>query len=164
MSFSRVNGPGWAVGDQLTSAQMNQLDIEHSLSLKGGNTTATLPDQLWSQVTIAGGGRLTAHASAAIVVDMVEEGLDHHSQEAVIAWLRRRAPSQTPLFLMTRSNAILDLAALGADETLIYCPPNHSPPFQVAPIPGAYGYESVAACLGSPAVRARSAKQPTEAI
>ena len=101
---------------------------------------------------------------AAIVVDMVEEGLDHHSQEAVIAWLRRRAPSQTPLFLMTRSNAILDLAAMGADETLIYCPPNHSPPFQVAPIPGAYGYESVAACLGSPAVRARSAKQPTEAI
>lgn len=100
---------------------------------------------------------------AAIVVDMVEEGLDHHSQEALIAWLRRRAPGQAPLFLMTRSSAILDLAAMGEHETLIYCPPNHSPPYQVAPFPGAYGYESVAACLGSPAVRARSAKRPPEA-
>lgn len=98
--------------------------------------------------------------ASAIVVDMVEQGLDHASQEAVIAWLRRRDPLSVPLFLMTRSSAILDLAAMGPDETLIYCPPNHSPPFPVAPVPGAHGYESVAACLGSPAVRARTAERP----
>ncbi|OYU68694.1 MAG: MerR family transcriptional regulator [Alphaproteobacteria bacterium PA2] len=98
--------------------------------------------------------------ASAIVVDMVEQGLDHASQEAVIAWLRRRGPGATPLFLMTRSSAILDLAAMGPDETLIYCPPNHSPPFPVTPVPGAHGYESVAACLGSPAVRARTANRP----
>ena len=103
---------------------------------------------------------LEADQPAAIVVDMVEQGLDHVSQEAVIAWLRRRTADQPLLFLMTRSSAILDLNAMGEDETLIYCPPNHSPPFQVAPVPGAHGYESVAACLGAPAVRARAENRP----
>jgi hypothetical protein len=57
---------------------------------------------------------------------------------------------------MTRSNVILDLAAVGVDEAIILCPANHSPPIHVAPYPGASGYEAVATCLASPEVRART--------
>ena len=92
-----------------------------------------------------------------VVVDMVEQGLDEATQEAVIAHLRRRGPGAQPLFLMTRSSAILDLAALGPDEAIILCPANHAPPTRVAPYPGAPGYEAVATCLASPEVRARTA-------
>ena len=46
--------------------------------------------------------------------------------------------------------------AVGPDETIILCPANHSPPTQVAPFPGAPGYEAVATCLASPEVRART--------
>ena len=97
-----------------------------------------------------------AEAPSALVVDMVEQGLDHATQEAVIAWLRRRGPGARPLFLMTRSSAILDLSAMGEDEAIILCPANHSPPMRVAAWPGAPGYEAVATCLASPEVRART--------
>jgi hypothetical protein len=70
---------------------------------------------------------------------MVEQGLDQAAQEAVIAHLRRRGPGGWPLFLLTRSSAIRDLAAVGADEAIILCPANHSPPTRVAPYPGAPG-------------------------
>ena len=99
---------------------------------------------------------LEADGPSVLVVDMVEHGLDHASQEAVIAHLRRRGPEARPLFLMTRSNAILDLAAVGADEAIILCPANHSPPTLVAPYPGAPGFEAVATCLASSEVRART--------
>jgi hypothetical protein len=59
--------------------------------------------------------------------------------------------------MLTRSCAILDLTAVGPDETIILCPANHSPPTQVTPYPGAPGYEAVATCLASPEVRARTA-------
>jgi hypothetical protein len=48
------------------------------------------------------------------------------------------------------------LAAMGAEEAIIFCPANHSPPISVAPYPGARGYEAVATCLASPEVRART--------
>lgn len=99
---------------------------------------------------------LECDRSAAIVVDMVEEGLDQASQQALMAYLRRRGPGARPLFLMTRSNAILDLAEVTREETIILCPANHSPPIQVAPYPGSPGYEAVATCLASPEVRART--------
>jgi DNA-binding transcriptional MerR regulator len=99
---------------------------------------------------------LEAEGPAAIVVDMVEQGLDQATQEAVIAHLRRRGPGARPLFLMTRSCAILDLTAVGPDEAIILCPANHSPPSRVAPWPGSPGYEAVATCLASPEVRART--------
>jgi hypothetical protein len=99
---------------------------------------------------------LEAEGPAILVVDMVEQGLDRAAQEALIAHLRRRGPGARPLFLMTRSCAILDLAAVGADEAIILCPANHSPPTRVAPYPGAPGYEAVATCLASPEVRART--------
>jgi len=94
--------------------------------------------------------------TAVLVVDMIEQGLEEATQVAVVAWLRRRGAHGRPLFLLTRSSAILDLAEAGADETIIFCPPNHSPPIQVAPYPGSPGYEAVATCLASPAVRSRT--------
>ncbi|HEY9233669.1 MULTISPECIES: MerR family transcriptional regulator [Phenylobacterium] len=99
---------------------------------------------------------LEARSPAVLVVDMVEQDLDEPTQEALIARLRRRGPGARPLFLMTRSSAILDLAAIGPDEVIILCPANHSPPSRVTPHPGAPGYEAVATCLASPAVRART--------
>jgi hypothetical protein len=99
---------------------------------------------------------LEAEGPAILVVDMIEQGLDQASQVALIAHLRRRGPDSRPLFLLTRSCAILDLAAVGTDEAIILCPANHSPPMQVAPYPGAPGFEAVATCLASPEVRART--------
>ena len=92
----------------------------------------------------------------AFVIDMVEQGLDEASQEAVISHLRRRGPDAPPLFLLTRSNAILDLSAAGPGEAIIFCPANHALPSFVQPFPGAPGYEAAATCLGSPEVRART--------
>ena len=99
---------------------------------------------------------LEAGSPAVFVVDMVEQGLDQATQQAVVAWLRRRRSDGRPLFLLTRSSAILDLAAVGADESILFCPANHSPPTRVTPYPGAPGYEAVATCLASPEVRART--------
>ncbi|MDO9403178.1 MAG: MerR family transcriptional regulator [Polaromonas sp.] len=106
---------------------------------------------------------LLAEGPAVLVVDMIEEELDEATQEALVAWLRCHGPvgprgaGARPVFLLTRSSAILDLAAIGPDETIILCPANHSPPSQVTPCPGAPGYEAVATCLASPTVRSRTA-------
>jgi DNA-binding transcriptional MerR regulator len=94
--------------------------------------------------------------SQPVVIDLLEQGLDKATQEAVIAHLRRRSPDAPPLFVMTRSSSILDLDALGPDETVIFCPANHAPPCRVDPYPGAPGYEALASCLATPEVRARS--------
>jgi DNA-binding transcriptional MerR regulator len=91
-----------------------------------------------------------------LVVDMVEQGLDRVTQEALIACLRRRNSSVRPLFLLTRSSSILDLDAVGDDEQIILCPANHSPPSRVRPYPGFPGFEAVATCLAPPEVRART--------
>lgn len=99
---------------------------------------------------------LEAETPAALVIDMVEQGLDQPTQEALIAHLRRRASRERPLFLMTRSSSILDLADVGPDEAILLCPANHSPPTLVSPYPGAPGYEAVATCLAPPDVRART--------
>jgi DNA-binding transcriptional MerR regulator len=100
---------------------------------------------------------LEAEGPGILVVDMVEQGLDHATQEALSAHLRQRGASGArPLFLLTRSSAILDLTAVGPDEAIILCPANHGPPTRVAPYPGAPGYEAVATCLASPEVRART--------
>ncbi|TAJ89220.1 MerR family transcriptional regulator [Reyranella sp.] len=99
---------------------------------------------------------LEAETPAVLVIDMVEQGLDQATQEALIAHLRRRGSKERPLFLMTRSSSILDLAEVGADEAILLCPANHSPPMRVSPYPGAPGYEAVATCLAPPDVRART--------
>ncbi len=100
---------------------------------------------------------LEADGPQYLIIDMIEQGLDEATQRAVIAHLRRSASARRPLFLLTRSCAILDLDSLGADEAILFCPANHSPPISVAPHPGAPGYEAVATCLAPPEVRARSA-------
>jgi hypothetical protein len=101
---------------------------------------------------------LEAEQPTAVVVDMVEQGLDQPTQEALIAHLRLRAKAGArPLFLMTRSSAILDLSAVGPDESALFCPANHSPPVRVVPYSGAPGLEAVSMCLGSPEARARTA-------
>ncbi len=99
---------------------------------------------------------LAAENPAILVIDMVETDLDQASQEALMSYLRRRGPDARPLFLMTRSSSILDLAATGPDEAIILCPANHSPPTSVAPYPGAPGYEAVTTCLATPEVRGRT--------
>lgn len=105
-------------------------------------------------VTLISG--LESEGPAILVVDMIEQGLDQPTQEALIAHLRRRTSGARPIFMLTRSSAILDLTAVGADEAIILCPANHSPPTYVAPYPGTPGYEAVATCLASPEVRART--------
>ncbi len=99
---------------------------------------------------------LEAEASSPLVIDMIEQDLDQSSQEALSSYLRRRGPDARPLFMLTRSCALLDVASVGPDETIILCPANHSPPIQVAPYPGAAGYEALTSCLASPDVRART--------
>ena len=140
------------------AAARSRLDAD--LSLKGrvdqvlawlGGDGATMSDALLVLLV-----ELEADGAGALVVDMVEQGLDEPTQEALIAHLRRRGPGARPLFLMTRSCAILDLSAVGAGEAIILCPANHSPPICVAPYPGAPGYEAVATCLASVDVRART--------
>src|SRR5471032_1777379 len=104
---------------------------------------------------------LETEGSDVLVVDMIEHDLEQATQEALITHLRHRAKTGgRPLFLLTRSSAILDLAAVGPEEAIILCPANHSPPTRVAPYPGAPGYEAVATCLASPEVRARIARRP----
>ncbi|RSB89649.1 MerR family transcriptional regulator [Burkholderia cenocepacia] len=107
---------------------------------------------------------LEAQGPRAQIVDMIEQGLDRATQLALIAHLRESAAAgMRPLFLLTRSSAILDLAAVGPDETILLCPANHSPPARVAPYPGAPGYEAVATCLAAPEVRERIARRPMTA-
>jgi len=99
---------------------------------------------------------LEAGDRSVLVIDVIEQGLDEPSQEALMAYLRWRQSNTQTLFLLTRSNVILDLDVVGAEETIIFCPANHSPPIQVLPYPGTPGYESVDTCLASPEVRART--------
>ncbi|MCA0246277.1 MAG: MerR family transcriptional regulator [Proteobacteria bacterium] len=99
---------------------------------------------------------LEAATPAALVIDMVEQGLDQPTQEALVGYLRRRVSRERPLFLMTRSSSMLDLGEVGPDEAILFCPANHSPPTLVPPYPGAAGYEAVATCLAPPDVRART--------
>ena len=117
-----------------------------------GEEGATLSDALLILLV-----SLEAEGPAILIVDMVEQGLDQATQEALMSLLRQRsATGKRRLFLLTRSSAILDLAAVGASEAIILCPANHSPPSRVAAFPGAPGYEAVATCLASPEVRART--------
>ena len=107
---------------------------------------------------------LESETPRVLIVDMIEQDLDQLTQEALITYLRHRAKTAgRPVFLLTRSTAILDLALVGPDEAIILCPANHSPPTRVAPYPGAPGYEAVATCLASPEVRARVARSPETA-
>jgi DNA-binding transcriptional MerR regulator len=144
-------------GSAVTAAQLN---ADSALNSRVSQALAWLIDEgaKESEALTALLVGLETEGPTALVVDMVEQGLDHATQEALITHLRQRAKvGGRPLFLTTRSSAILDLAAIGPDEAIILCPANHSPPNRVDPYPGAPGYEAVATCLASPEVRARTA-------
>jgi DNA-binding transcriptional MerR regulator len=98
---------------------------------------------------------LEAEPHRILVIDMVEQDLNHATQVALIAHLRLRPRNDRALFLLTRSSSILDLDAVGGGETIILCPANHSPPMCVVPYPGTPGYEAVATCLAAPEVSPR---------
>jgi hypothetical protein len=138
--------------------RLDNTDKDAALKQRVDRTLAWLVDKgaVASEALTALLAGLEAEGPAIFVVDMVEQGLDQATQQAVVAWLRRRRSDGRPLFLLTRSSAILDLAAVGADESILLCPANHSPPTRVEPYRGAAGYEAVATCLASPAVRART--------
>ena len=151
LGLDRAADGGAAAGAQLDADPALKARVDGALAWlieDGGTASPALTALL---VGLEAGG------SAALVVDMVEQGLDQATQEAVIAHLRRRGPDARPLFLMTRSSAVLDLAAVGAHEGIILCPANHSVPMLVHPYPGAPGYEAVQLCLATPEVRARTA-------
>jgi len=135
--------------------------VDQSIALLTGDG-ATVSDAL---IALLAG--LESMRPAIPVVDMPEQGLDTPTQKALVAYLRHRGVEGWPLFMLTRSSAILDLASVGGEEAIIFCPANHSPPSRVVPYPGAPGYEAVATCLASPEVRARTegviAWRPAEA-
>lgn len=140
--------------------RLDNTDKDAALKQRVDRTLAWLVDEgaVASEALTALLAGLEAEGPAVFVVDMVEQGLDQATQEALIIYLRQRAGlGARPLFLMTRSSSILDLAAMGAEEAVILCPANHSPPVRVAPYPGAPGYEAVMTCLATPEVRARTA-------
>ncbi|MEK7919737.1 MerR family transcriptional regulator [Burkholderia contaminans] len=146
------------------AAAFAALQADPALKARVERTSAWLADEGATPspaLTILLAG-LEADGTGALVVDMIEQDLDQPTQEALIACLRQRAGAggMRPLFMLTRSSAVLDLSAVGPDEAIILCPANHSPPARVAPYPGAPGYEAVATCLASPATRARIARRP----
>lgn len=115
---------------------------------EGATQTATLTNLL--QI-------LESSLPSILVVDLIEDDLDEATQGALIRYLRRRAqPHRPPLFVITRSSAILDLDAVGYDEAIYSCLSNHSPPTRVLPYRGSAGYEYTASCLASPDIRART--------
>lgn len=135
------------------------LDANSDLKSRVERTLATLVEDggTASNTLIVLLAALETEGPAILVIDMLEQDLDTGTQEALIGHLRRRGPNARPLFFLTRSSAILDLASVGDDEAIIFCPANHSPPIRVAPYRGTTGYEAVATCLASPEVRARTA-------
>ncbi|NEU97560.1 MerR family transcriptional regulator [Bradyrhizobium uaiense] len=150
VGLDRTADGGAAVRARLDADPAHNARVEASLAVlrAGGAMDSTALTTLLAAIEACDG--------AILVIDMLEQGLDAASQEAMIAFLRRRGPEARPLFFLTRSNAILDLDAVGDDEVIILCPANHSRPICVRPVPGAPGYEAVATCLASPEVRART--------
>jgi hypothetical protein len=140
------------------TAARARLEADPALRSRVDQTLAWLVEEgaVVSDALIALIAGLESEGPAILVIDMIEQGLDRAAQEALIAHLRSRGSGGRPLFFLTRSCAILDLASVGPDEAVIFCPANHSPPMRVAPYPGTPGYEAVATCLASPEVRART--------
>jgi DNA-binding transcriptional MerR regulator len=150
IGLERLESEGAAARARLETDAALKVRVDESLAwlVEDGATVSPALVALLAQLEVEGPG--------ALVVDMVEQDLDRATQEALIARLRHRGGAR-PLFLMTRSSSILDLAAVTGNEAIILCPANHSPPTRVAPYPGTPGYEAVATCLATPEVRARTA-------
>jgi DNA-binding transcriptional MerR regulator len=140
------------------AAARARLDADVALKSRVDNSLAQIVDEggAESAALLALLAALDAERPSILVIDMLEQGLDAATQEALMIHLRRRGPNARPLFFLTRSSAILDLDCVGADEAIILCPANHAPPSRVIAVAGSPGYEAVATCLASPDVRART--------
>lgn len=147
VAMDRAPWPGEIAPGVAAEAERRVAESLAALNAAGATTSPALTHLL---------RRLFEVDGDALVVDMVEDGLAPETQGALATYFRRHWRGGR-LVLMTRSTAMLDLAALGSDESIIYCPANHSPPLQVLPVPGSPGYEAVATCLAPPEVRARTA-------
>ncbi|MEM9029579.1 MAG: MerR family transcriptional regulator [Pseudomonadota bacterium] len=150
LGLERVSDGREAVHQQLHRDSRLQSRVEAALSQLIANG-AEVTDALMALLV-----GTEAESPACLVVDLIEHKLSERTQAALIVHLRQRGRDARPLFVMTRSSAILDLESLRRDETLIYCPANHSRPVCVRPEYGAPGYEAVTMCLASPDVRART--------
>ncbi len=161
LGLDRLDDGGAAARVALAADSALRVRVEEAEAWLAGEGAVACDALTILLVALQGGG------PGALVLDLVEQGLDQPTQEALAAWLRWRAAGRNhssgeaarPLFVLTRSSALLDLAAVGPDEAILLCPANHSPPVRVAPLPGAPGYEAVATCLATPEVRARLAQQ-----
>ncbi len=140
------------------AAARTLLERDPALRLQVDQTLAWLVEDgaTDSEALIALLAGLETEGTTLLVIDMLEQGLNKATQEALIAHLRRRTSDSRPLFFLTRSSSILDLDAVKDDETIILCPANHSAPTCVRPYPGFPGFEAVDTCLASPEVRART--------
>jgi DNA-binding transcriptional MerR regulator len=150
VGLDRLKDGAAAAKELLAADPQLEFRVRHSVAAiagVGGNASAALVALLTA---------LETEGPAVQVIDMLEEGLDAPTQEALICFLRRRPPSARPLIFLTRSSLILDVEAVGPDEAIILCPANHSPPMLVAPYRGTPGYEALSMCLATPDVRART--------
>ena len=97
------------------AAARARLDADPALKSRVDRTVAWLVEDgaTVSEALVALLAALEAEGPAILVIDMLEQGLDKSTQEALIAHLRRRGPGARPLFVLTRSNAILDLDGRG---------------------------------------------------
>lgn len=134
--------------DDLTAALRQEAEQVLARLLDDG---ATRSDALQALAIVLAGS-----LAQITVIDLIEQGLDAATQDAVGDLLRRRQHGAPPIVVMTRSTSILDLSAIGHNAALLLCPANHSPPMLVMPHPGASGYEALQSCLASPDVRART--------
>ena len=117
------------------------LDRDPALRLRVDRTLAWLVEDgaTVSAALVALLAGLETEGTTVLVIDMLEQGLDKATQEALIAHLRRRGPNSRPLFFLTRSSSILDLDAVKDDEAIILCPANHGAPTSVLPYPDSRG-------------------------
>jgi hypothetical protein len=68
VSFSKVNPPGWANGDELTLQQINQLDADHANSLD----KSAAGDELLGTITFGSGAQINANTGAAIAATVAQ--------------------------------------------------------------------------------------------
>lgn len=130
------------------AALRSRVEYAQAAIVEGGGTTSVALLTLLRELEV--------DSTAVLVIDVPEQGLDAITQQALMRYLRRRDPAAGAIFLLTRSDAILDLESADADTPIIFCPANHSPPMLVRPECGTVGYEALATCLASPDVRART--------
>ena len=147
---------GRFLGLDRTDGPPDQTDPEHAARVADSMDWLAGDGATRSPALTALVSALVAPGRGPLVIDLIEKDLDEPTQRALAAYLRRRHGNEPPIVAMTRSTAILDLAFVGPDQAILYCPANHGVPITVLPYPGSPGFEALASCLASPAVRART--------